>query len=196
MATTPRQPTDRKRKTTAPKKQAVTTAKGWKRGIAAHDLEVPSGNVARVRREPMQAFITKGIIPNSLLTIVQKAVDTGQEVDFKLDELTTEQILEMMSLLDAVIVECVEAPQVHPVPYWTDDNAVAGECAPEEVGKVIPLVQRNQDLLFVDEVDMEDKNFIFQWVVGGTADLAAFRSQQTAAMERVRSGQELGDNPE
>ena len=52
---------------------------------------------------------------------------------------------------------------------------------------------KDDDLLYVDEVEDEDKMFIFQWTTGGTADIATFRQQASTSLAAVASGQKPGN---
>jgi hypothetical protein len=57
-------------------------------------------------------------------------------------------------MADNVTIYCVVEPMVNPLPA---DGV------------------RNDDLLYVDEIDLEDKLFILNFGVGGSRDLEAFR---------------------
>lgn len=159
------------------KKKTVSTTADWKQSAQGVDLEVPSGNICKARPAGMQVFMERGVIPNSLMQFVRQALK-GEEPEIKADEITEDQLRDMMELFDAVTVYCVIEPKVSKVPRDDDGNP-------------IPLSERDQDKLFVDEVDFEDKQFIFQWVVGGTRDLERFREEQSASLERVRPGTNL-----
>ena len=144
----------------------VTPVSQWKQKGQPTPLELPSGNTCLVRPVGMDAFIKQGIIPNTLLGLVQKSLKAGtaEEMD-DLDEFTAEaledpeKLQSIFEVADSVTVYCVVEPPVHPVP--TDRDA------------------READLLYVDEIDLDDKLFIFNFAVGGSRDLEAFR-QQTA----------------
>lgn len=158
---------------TVPRKEVPakpTPANQWKKASAGTPLQVPSGNTALVRNSGMQVFLTKGLIPNSLLPIVRKAM-SGKEPEINLDDITEDQLADMVTLFDAITVHCVVEPAVLPVP------------ADGEV--------RDSEALYVDDVDFDDKMFIFQWVVGGTRDLEQFRKEQAASMESLRGGTAL-----
>lgn len=165
----------------------VSTAAAWKQSSQGVDLEVPSGNVCKARPVGMQVFLERGMIPNSLMPIVRQALK-GEEPEIKMDDINEEQITEMMALFDAVTVYCVVEPKVHRVPRYTDKDAEEGRCQQDQVGTSVPIEERDGGKLFVDEVDFEDKQFIFQWVVGGTRDLERFREEQGAGMEHLRAG--------
>lgn len=166
----------------------VTDTATWKSQAQGVDLEVPSGNTCKVRRKPMDSFLRRGLIPNSLLPIVRGAI-AGKDMDeTDMKDLTEDQIVEMLALYDIIVVDCVVAPKVYPVPHWKASDVEDGKCSAEDVGTEVPPDDRNQDYLYVDEVDSDDKQFIYQFVVGGTRDLEQFRSEQSAAVERLRRG--------
>jgi hypothetical protein len=139
----------------------------WKQQAQGKPLEVPSGKTALVRNPGMEVFLRRGLIPNSLMPIVRKAM-SGKEPELNLEDITEDQLQDMVSLFDAITVYCVVEPKVLPVPA---DNE-----------------ERREDVLYVDEVDFEDKQFIFQWVVGGTRDVEKFRAEQKVSLESLRGG--------
>lgn len=152
----------------------VTSAKSWKsKASAGTPLVVPSGNTCLVRTPGMQVFIKQGLIPNSLLPIVQEAMNKGRapkNLDLDMDK-NPELLTEMMDLMDAITVYCVIDPKV--------------EAEPAE------WVERDDDVLYVDEVDFNDKMFIFQYAVGGTSDLAKFREELTEHVEALSAGEDV-----
>jgi len=152
----------------------VTSAKQWKKKTSkGTPLVVPSGNTCLVRTPGMQVFIKQGLIPNSLMPIVQEAMSKGRAPkNMELDTNKNPELLnEMMDLMDAVTVYCVIEPKV----------------APEPAEGVV----RDEDTLYVDEVDFNDKMFIFQYAVGGTSDLAKFREELSEHMEAVPTGEDV-----
>lgn len=157
-----------------------TPVSSWKKATGdIVPLELPSGNVARVRAPGMQSFIKSGVIPNSLLEIVTKQLEKGKKrEDVDLEKLTQELIddpqkglQDILSLVDAVTVECVVEPRVYPAPGQDEE--------------------RVEDKLYVDEVDHEDKFFIFNFAVGGTRNLDKFRSELASSVELVQSGESV-----
>jgi hypothetical protein len=138
----------------------------------AGTFELPSGLFMKLRNPGgLKIFLSEGIIPNSLMSTVHNALD-GKKMDA--EEMLNEaggvdesQIADMMALMDAMMVRCAIEPKVHPVPENEDD--------------------RDDELLYADELDDNDKMFVFQWVTGGTTDLERFREQHTknmAALDR------------
>lgn len=166
-----------------PKKKA-TTAQAWKKDAQGTPLDVPSGHTALVRPVGMQVFLQKGMIPNSLMPIIRESMKSGKPADMAMEEINEEQISDMMALFDAVTCYVVVEPKVTPTPMRDDGN---GGLEP------VPIEDRAPDMLYADEVDFEDKSFIFQWVVGGTRDLEQFRRESAAALEHVRPSQDVAD---
>ncbi len=184
----------RQGRATAP---TVSTAKAWKaKGAEGYELEVPSGNVALVRPVGMQAFLDRGMIPNSLREIAMEAIKGKKKMDLKVEDLDEEQITNMISLFDSVTVYCVIKPEVETVPLWTSEDAEDGNCSADAVGLPVPMRQRDPDLLYVDEVDLPDKMFIFQFACGGTRSVEQFREEYARSMERVLGEQNVEEDAE
>jgi hypothetical protein len=115
----------------------------------------------------MQVFLNEGLIPNTLLPLVSDALSKGKAPSQRqiADTMSMEKLRDMATLFDAVTVYCVVEPKVHPVPP-------NGE-------------ERDDELLYVDEIDFDDKVFIFQFAVGGTRDVEAFRKELSAYVAAV-----------
>lgn len=165
----------------------VTSAGDWKKGKEAARLRVPSGNVCLARAVGMEPFLAKGLIPNALMPIVTRAVEEGKGISAKeVNEITSnlesaEGIADMLAMADAVVVECVVSPHVYPM---SDRDAILEDesLTPDEKAAKI------NSLLFVDEVDINDKMFIFQWAVGGTSNLEQFREKSANVVEDLATG--------
>lgn len=169
-----------------PKK--VTTAAEWAASSDAkgRPLEVPSGKVCLVRKpDGLKAFMDKGKIPNILLPILLEALDGKKidETDMKELFQDPDKIQEMMSLADVAVINCVMEPQVHAVPV------------DEETGEVIPPHKRDEDdKLYVDYIQDEDKWFIFRWVMAGQSDLESFREELASNVATLQSGEGMGED--
>lgn len=178
-------------------KKKVSTAKEWKKSTPqGGDLEVPSGNVCRVKKpDGMRVFMAQGIIPNSLLPIIKEAVDDPEHKHVDVDSLAESVIAnpamleDMFGLVDAITVATVLEPKVTAVPTFTEEHAEKGMCSKEEVGQLVPPDHelRDEDVLYVDEVDSQDKMFIFNFAVGGSRDLERFRSGQAEGLAALEA---------
>lgn len=190
---------------------SASEVRKWKRHTAATELHVPSGNIALVRRpDSIRVFLAQGSVPNMLLPIIEKALsgENGDSDGLDVDSITREAMADpeklagMIEMQDAIVVSCVIEPTVLPVPTYTEEHVKAGLVGQEKLGTVIPYGHTHREHgfwdgdgenteglpplpLFVDEVDVNDKSHIFNFCMGGTADLERFREQQAGALERV-----------
>lgn len=140
-------------------------------------VELPSGIWVRMRNPGLDVFLRKGMIPDSLTAMVRRAL-SGKEGNQSLSEEDLQdvagdpdKISEILGLFDSVLLECWTEPKVHAVPEKPED--------------------RRDDLLYVDEVGMDDKMFTFQFAVGGVKDLESFREQQEAMLARLSPGEDV-----
>jgi hypothetical protein len=167
-----------------------STTKTWKRS-KGEDLELPSGNIALVKRPGMLEFIKKGIVPDTLMPTVDEAVRKGkglppnQATDLLKDPA---KLAAMEEMTDRVLCAVVVDPAVTFHKRQVEGNEDEWEDIPEE--------DRDENLLYSDEVDLEDKMFIFQYAVGGTRDLERFREESGLSMGGVRPEQESGGSTE
>lgn len=171
----------------------VTPVSEWKSAkTKGHALKVPSGNVALVRNPGMQAFLRAGLIPNSLMPLVTEALERGKppSPDVLGERLKNLEVIDdMMQAIDSVTIFCVIEPKVTAVPT---ELTVGGD----QISIPIGDPRRNEDLLYVDEVDEEDKMFIFNWAVGGTRDLERFRQERENGMASIQHSLDMADSAE
>lgn len=156
----------------------ASSVSDFKKGFAPQELSLPSGNVCLARRRTLDVFMKEGRIPNSLMSIVQQQMNetdgkNSSAMDESLGEIMDDpqKLADITRLADEVVIQCVVEPKVHRAPDDEED--------------------RDDELLYVDEVDLDDKMFIFSWSVGGTKDLERFRQESTSVVERISGGQEV-----
>lgn len=129
------------------------------------DLPVPSGSLCQVRRVGPAGLMAAGLIDN--LDVLGQLVQTehvdrvaGKQSDqveqMKALSGSAEGIRAAMTLMDKVTCYVVVQPNITMPP---ED--------PKEV--------RDPACTYADSIDLEDKMFIFQFVMGGSNDLAEFR---------------------
>jgi hypothetical protein len=179
-------------------KRVATSVSEFKKRKKGIPLELPSGLMVVVRRVELTTFLQRGDVPNALLEIVQEALDKGQKMDtskmINEDEkkIDLDMVNDMFATVGAVCIESVIDPPIHPL-VWTEDDQ-ENEDIPEgaEVGDEIEDEDRDDEVLYIDEVEAEDKMFIFQWAVGGTADLATFRRESSEGLAAVARGKKPG----
>lgn len=158
-----------------PEVRKVSSGKEWKEKQAEKPLEVPSGNVALVRRIPLPTLYKAGKIPNSLMPIVHDAIKKGEGSE-KVENWSDEQLMDLIQLMDIVLVECVIDPAVFLEPKEGED--------------------RDPNKLYVDEVDFADKAFVYQYAIGGVDDLESFREEQESNVDTISNGKDLEDKTE
>lgn len=170
-------------RTTKAKTTEITSASAWKKKAKqGRALDLPSGFTCRAKNPGIQVFIREGLVPNDLLPIVNEALAKGkggQEVsasDIASQVSDGESLQKVMEMIDAVTVYCVLEPTVSHPPTDDDGNIIAVEDRDED-----------EDVVYIDEVDFDDKMFIYQWAVGGTSDLKKFREQQDRNLESLQS---------
>lgn len=144
-------------------------------------IELPSGLIIKWRNPGgMAAFIQSGSIPNSLMPIIQKALDEGKAPTANElmpgGKLDAKMLNDMTEMLDSIVVSCFVEPKIHP--RLTDQDVIDWnkEHPDEPVTDKEDL--RDEDTLYADEIPDDDKNFLFNVINGGTKDLEEFRRQQ------------------
>lgn len=168
-----------KAKTATPKK--IASPQDFKKKVRNRvELELPTGAVILAKGlTSMRAFLKSGAIPNSLMVIIQESIDKGKEPDLdsimqptgedgKVDQ---QSIDDMLALVDNATVATWILPPTALPPENDED--------------------RRDDVLYTDEIDENDKLFVFQWAIGGSDDLETFRKEQNAGMDRLRASQGL-----
>jgi len=141
-------------------------------------LDLPSGKAVEVRQiMGFKPLLKAGVIPNSLMTIVQKSIDKGEEPDLAEfgEDMDMDKIDEMMEMIDSIAVFMIVNPVVHAVPKKKSD--------------------RDPTLLYVDELDEGDKVFIMQWVTGGTRDLEQFRKENGPMLAALSRSEDVVSTP-
>lgn len=178
----------------------ATKARQWKGKKESGNIELalPSENVALVRRLQPEAFLTSGMIPDALSDMVSKAVRSKKG----LPPQATKEIMEdpkklraAMQMMDEITCYVVVEPSCSMPPrcavlmsgtrlcneyFDTDDKRHEDINHPDH--HAFKEDKREADVLYVDEVSAEDKNFIFQFAMGGTADVERFRDELSSGV--------------
>lgn len=134
-------------------------------------LELPSGLTVKARNPGgLQAFLDQnGSIPNSLMAIVQEGLRKGKAPDveefMKDGQFDPAMMSDMDTMLNVLVTKVIIEPPVLPVPKSEDD--------------------RSDEQLYADEIPLDDKMFLYQWVAGGTKDLETFRKQYDTGVASV-----------
>jgi hypothetical protein len=156
-------------------------------------VELPSGAMVRVRRPGMEKFLAAGFLPEPMAKQVRQQINnrTGRVQDMDmLKDPSNEEIEAMLRVMDRVSAYCFVEPALH----W-HERPVKNANGQDDVEE-IPLAERDPELLYTDEVDLVDKQFVFQYAVGGTSDLDQFRESTSTLVEAIQPGEGVVDSPE
>lgn len=179
----------------------ATKASQWKSKAAPQGvtLPLPSGNECLARPVRPEAFLESGMIPDALSGIVAAAVNSKKGLPpSKLNEIAEDpkKMAAALELFDRALVFCVIEPRVEMAPICAVDGCKATYAGGDGVHvdkkhdnfHVYVDPDRDPEVLYADMVDMEDKQFIFQWAIGGSADVEKFRDKLAAGMATVEPG--------
>lgn len=184
---------------------AATSARQWKKTQKGElELTLPSGNVCLVRRLRPEAFLESGLIPDTLSDIISKAIKSKKGLPPKaMEEMTKDPtaLKKGLLMMDQVLCYVVMEPDVQMPPTCgvliedkpcgeyvdTVDNRHTDPT--NEHHHVFMEDARDDDTLYADDVDITDKSFIFQFALGGTADLERFRQELNSGVESVSDGE-------
>lgn len=186
----------------------ATTATQWKSKTGVGDttfLDVPSGVTVRVRRIKPEAFLEGGMIPDALSDMVQTAIKSKKGLPPKaVEELAKdpEKISAALEVFDRALVFCVVDPPVEMAlgcdrksSDEDEDTCDLAYTARIHIDRKAPGFhhyiepETDPEVMYADNVSLEDKQFIFQWAVGGVQDIAKFRRQLAGAVESAQPGE-------
>ena len=105
----------------------------------------------------------------------------------------------MLDFMDQTVIDVVISPKVLSVPMRTkvgEDGEKVRDDKGLEVKEPVPFEERDQEKLYVDEVDELDKQMVFDFSLGGTSDLERFLQEQAGSVESVHTGQGVEGSPE
>jgi hypothetical protein len=176
-----------------------TPASQWNTSSNREELELPSGNVCLIKRPGIEKLFTAGVLPDELSKIALKAIADAQAPGKPRDHLPAGGVKEddldpelmtkflegegaledLFSSFDKVTSYCVVEPKcqwhMRKVLDAHGDHLVDSKGRPQY--EEIPESERDENVLYTDKVDMDDKAFIFNFVVGGTRDIERFREE-------------------
>lgn len=179
----------------APKNKFKPTAWGGEHLV---DLEMPSGQLAQVRRPGVSGLVRAGLLDSldTLMSLVKtEHIDRVKTGEPTTKEITTEDIKELskdsgrllqaLDLMDRVTEYAVVQPVVlrpvqrdesgKPLLIWKGKLEEDGSQVMEELE--LPDGERDASQVYTDMVDPTDKVYLFQFVVGGVRDLEQFRKE-------------------
>jgi hypothetical protein len=142
------------------------------------ELALPSGSICLVKRPGVEGLMKAGILDSldSLTGLVQvEHIDTKdpKKMAQAVKALSERKgdLIKGLDLMNKAVCAVVVEPKVF---------------MPPEDGE-----SRDEAKYYIDEVDEEDKSFIFQFVVGGTRDIEIFRQERQGLMGGLSAGANL-----
>lgn len=161
-------------------KYAPTT---WGAKSAFVDLTVPSGQTCQVRQPGVENLIAAGVLDNAdtLMALVNSKVEKAQGKKpqakraaadpTQIFQQDPKQLVAVFGMIDRIVEHMVVQPVVvRPVIRTLNEDGTFDErpMMPEE---------RNQDTIYTDSVELQDRMFLFQYAIGGGDDIESFRSR-------------------
>lgn len=163
-----------------PKKPlVVSSAADFKEDSETVLLPLPSGKVVEAQKpKGLTAFLTGGHIPNSLLPMLNDAIDgKAPSAESLVDMLKdSDKLTDLMTMVDSLTVAVVVNP---PVAHPPEDRS-----------------QRRSDIVYTDDISDDDKMFIMSFAMAGAKDTERFRSEQAAIMDSMADVQGVQDATE
>jgi hypothetical protein len=183
----------------SPKPRKPTSAAEYRKRRQQGPLQLPSGMYARLRRPGMDHFLSAGYLPDSLKTIITEEIaSASRKPSRKVVEAAQAMSLEEIASWVAAMDRVAEHVFLEPVVRWHQRPAMGGavDSKGNAVYEDIPEDERDEDCLYTDELEVEDKQFAFQYAVGGSADLERFRSQSRALVDGLSASPEMEMPPQ
>lgn len=152
-------------------------------------LTTPSGQTCHATRMGLPGLVKAGVLgeADSLTAFVDKKhirrVRGGKQEDH--DEVNMESIMSdpdqlgrILMLVDRTLPLVVVSPRV--LKHFTDEK--------DNTTKRIPDNERESGVVYTDQIGLEDKMFLFNWTVGGSADAERFSDETSAVVATVEHG--------
>jgi hypothetical protein len=188
-------------------KYAPTAWGGAVEGTDLHDVIVPSGQLVQIRHVGPTGLVQMGLLDSldMLGAIVQtehvervsgrkpSAKDQKARIDQEMKDILADpkKIMAAMDMMDKVVCGVVVRPRVNPVPVprkATEEEIAAG-VETDDAGWFTP--ERILGQVYVDSVDLEDKGFILNFVMGAVNSLGEFREELATAVADLEPVQDV-----
>ncbi len=164
-------------------RRAIATAQGWKKSGNTKtpvELELPSGHVVLAVRPGLMNLLRDNVLPDFLSTLAQQQVDAAKgkpgakepEFDFQtiMEERGPEGLADFFEAFYRIAAHCVVEPvlKFHKEEVEYEDGTSGWETIPDD--------ERDEEVVYTDQVDDNDMIFVGNWAMEGQTDLASFRS--------------------
>lgn len=156
-------------------------------------LTVPSGQTCEAKRIGMQGMVETGLLgdADSLTAVIdQKHVrrvrggngqPDGDEINLKSLVRDPESLKKIIMLVDRATPLIVVNPSVRL--HFTDES--------DGTTKMIPVEERDESVIYTDQIGFEDKMYLFNFAMGGTRDVSRFLEQSNDAVAGVGHGKNV-----
>ena len=127
---------------------------------ATKKLEMPSGVVFEVRRPDIVRMIRNGLMPASVAVDISNMTEraVSSQKNGKTFQMTEDEFKKYSETLDTITVATVVSPKV-------------------KIGDVSDA-EYDDGYISIDDIDYQDKNYLFAFANTGTEDLKSFRTQE------------------
>lgn len=154
------------------------------------DLEMPSGQMAQVRMPGVQQLVAIGVLDStdSLSALIDKKhikrVKGKPAIDGPSLMKDPKNVLSLLQIVDKVTAYMVVQPTVQE-PFIEED--VDGKMTTRPLRDD----ERDPEVVYTDAIETIDKMYLFQYAVGGSADLAQFRERFEAGLGSLEAGESV-----
>lgn len=172
------------------------------------DLVCPSGQICLVKPLSIVGLVEQGVLTNvdELTALVSERVidpiKRGKPIkdltaeDVNIDELTKDpkSIDRIMDVVDKTLIAAVIQPPLHLPPKKMDKDGkleLDADGNPQDDDDA-----REEGRVYTDTIEVTDKMFIFQFVLGGTRMWADFRDSAAKLVGDLRSVEAVGSASE
>lgn len=161
-----------------------------------HELTAPSGQTCSARKMTIDRLMSSGILTksDSLTALVTQYID-GKGPKKAIDEATIMKTLmtddtgleAIFDLCDRALPSIVVSPPVslHYADVTVGKTTIQRDLTPEQRAEILAV---SPDTVFTDQIEFEDKMFLFEWATGGIGQAAAFRGGSANGMGTVAHG--------
>jgi hypothetical protein len=155
-------------------------------------ITTPSGQTCHAKRIGLQGMVEAGVLgdSDSLTAMVDskhiRRVRGGkgpdrEELDLASIMKDPDQLGKIIMMVDRALPLIVQSPEVKL--HFTDESDGSTLRVPDD--------KREEEDVYTDQIGLEDKMFLFNWSVGGSADVTRFREESDNAVAGLEHGKDV-----
>lgn len=155
-------------------------------------LTTPTGQTCYAKRVGLPGLVQAGVLgeADDLTAFVDtkhiRRVRGGKtadhdEIDFASIMRDPEQLGKIIMMMDRALPIIVQQPELKL--HFTDEDDGSTLRVPDD--------DRDVESIYTDQIGLEDKMFLFNWAVGGSADVKRFREESGAVVATMVDGDDL-----